>query len=82
MNGYIMTNAHVVDGAQRIHVALPVPSLDFPERIAPMGKQRIVDAHIVGIHKDTDLALLKIDQTGPRSRLATAGRCIKDNSSW
>ena len=63
-NGYIMTNAHVVDGAQRIHVALPVPSVDFPEQIAPVGKQRIVEAHIVGIHKDTDLALLKIDQTG------------------
>ena len=63
-NGYIMTNAHVVDGAQRIHVALPVPSVDFPEQIAPVGKQRIVEAHIIGIHKDTDLALLKIDQTG------------------
>src|SRR5579863_1813108 len=63
-NGYIMTNAHVVDGAQRIHVALPVPSVDFPEQIAPVGKQRIVEAHIVGIHKDTDLALLKIEQTG------------------
>jgi serine protease Do len=63
-NGYIMTNAHVVDGAQRIHVALPVPSVDFPERVAPVGKQRIVEGHIVGIHKDTDLALLKIDETG------------------
>jgi serine protease Do len=63
-NGYIMTNAHVVEGAQRIHVALPVPSVNFPEQIAPAGKQRIVEARIVGIHKDTDLALLKIDQTG------------------
>jgi serine protease Do len=63
-NGYIMTNAHVVEGAQRIHVALPTPSVDFPDQIAPVGKQRIVEARIVGIHKDTDLALLKIDQTG------------------
>lgn len=63
-NGYIMTNAHVVEGAQRIHVALPLPSADFPDQIAPVGKQRIVDARLIGIHRDSDLALLKINQTG------------------
>ncbi|MBZ5666897.1 MAG: trypsin-like peptidase domain-containing protein [Acidobacteriia bacterium] len=63
-NGYIMTNAHVVEGAQRIHVALAMPPVDHPEQIAPVGKQRMVEAHIIGVHKDTDLALLKIDQTG------------------
>src|SRR5580692_7531441 len=63
-NGYIMTNAHVVEGAQSIHVALPMPSVDFPDQIAPVGKQRIVEARLIGLHKDTDLALLKIDQTG------------------
>ena len=62
--GYIITNAHVVEGAQRIHVALPMPSVDFPDQIAPVGKQRIVEARLIGLHKDTDLALLKIDQTG------------------
>jgi serine protease Do len=63
-NGYIMTNAHVVEGAQRIHVALALPSVDFPDQMAPAGKQRIVEARLIGIHKDTDLALLKIDQSG------------------
>jgi serine protease Do len=63
-DGYIMTNAHVVEGAQRIHVALAVPSVDFPDQMGPVGKQRIVEARLIGIHKDTDLALLKIDQTG------------------
>jgi serine protease Do len=63
-DGYIITNAHVVAGAQRIHVALPLPSVDFPDRMSPVGKQRIVEARLVGLHKDTDLALLKIDQTG------------------
>lgn len=63
-NGYIMTNAHVVEGAQIIHVALPMPSVDHPEQIAPVGKQRVVDAQLIGLHKDTDLALLKIDATG------------------
>jgi serine protease Do len=63
-DGYIMTNAHVVDGAQRIHVALAVASVDFPDQLVPAGKQRIVEARLIGMHKDTDLALLKIDQTG------------------
>jgi serine protease Do len=63
-DGYIMTNAHVVEGAQRIHVALPMPAIDMPSDLEPVGKQRIVDAHLVGIHKESDLALLKIDETG------------------
>ena len=63
-DGYIMTNAHVVEGAQRIHVALPMRSVDFPDQIAPVGKQRIVEARLIGLHKETDLALIKIDQTG------------------
>jgi serine protease Do len=63
-DGYIMTNAHVVEGAQRIHVALPLPSVDFPDQILAVGKQRVVEARLIGMHKETDLALLKIDQTG------------------
>ncbi|MGA7850018.1 MAG: trypsin-like peptidase domain-containing protein [Terriglobales bacterium] len=63
-DGYIMTNAHVVEGAQRINVALPMASVIFPDQIAPVGKQRIVEARLIGLHKETDLALLKIDQTG------------------
>jgi serine protease Do len=63
-NGYIITNAHVVEGALRIHVALPMPSVDFPDQVAPAGKQRIVEAQLIGVHKETDLALLKIDQNG------------------
>jgi serine protease Do len=59
-----VTNAHVVAGAQRIHVALPMPSVDYPDQIAPAGQQRVVEARLVGVHKETDLALLKIDLTG------------------
>jgi serine protease Do len=63
-DGYIVTNAHVVESAQRIHVALSMPSVDFPDQIAPAGKQRIVEARLIGVHKETDLAVIKIEQTG------------------
>ena len=58
-SGYIMTNAHVVEGAQRIRVALPLPG--DSGRAVPVGKRHILEARLIGIHKDTDLALLKID---------------------
>jgi serine protease Do len=58
-SGYIMTNAHVVEGAQRIRVALPLPG--DSSRPVPVGKRRILEARLVGVHKDTDLALLKVE---------------------
>jgi serine protease Do len=58
-SGYIMTNAHVVEGAQRIRVALPLPG--DSSRPVPVGKRRILEARLVGMHKDTDLALLKVE---------------------
>jgi serine protease Do len=61
-NGYIMTNAHVVEGAQRIRVALPLPMGDSAGQV-PIGKRRILEARLLGQHKETDLALLKIDDT-------------------
>jgi len=59
-NGYIMTNAHVVEGAQRIRVALPL--ISDSGRSVPEGKRRILKARLIGTHKETDLALLKIDE--------------------
>ena len=60
-NGYIMTNAHVVEGAERIRIALPLPASDS-SGLVPLGKRRVVEAHLLGQHKDTDLALLKIEE--------------------
>jgi serine protease Do len=59
-DGYIITNAHVVEGAQRIRVALPLPG--DSGRAVPVGKRHILEARLVGVHKETDLALLKIDE--------------------
>ena len=61
-DGYIMTNAHVVEGAQRIQVALPLPMSESADQV-PIGKRRILEARLLGQHKETDLALLKIDDT-------------------
>jgi serine protease Do len=59
--GYILTNAHVVDGAQRIRVALPQPNGTSPLEMAALGKRKILDATLIGIHKESDLALLKVE---------------------
>jgi serine protease Do len=59
-SGYIMTNAHVVEGAQRIRVALPLAG--DSGRAVPVGKRHILEARLIGVHKETDLALLKIDE--------------------
>ena len=61
-NGYIMTNAHVVEGAHRIRVALPMSLNSSPSQL-PAGRRQLFDAKVIGIHKESDLALLKIDQT-------------------
>lgn len=60
-SGYIVTNAHVVEGAQHIRVALPIPG--DSGRAVPIGKRHILDAKLVGIHKETDLAVLKIEES-------------------
>ncbi|HEX4605451.1 MAG TPA: trypsin-like peptidase domain-containing protein, partial [Candidatus Angelobacter sp.] len=60
-NGYIMTNFHVVDKADRIRVKL----FDEPASV-------LHDAKIVGVDRETDLALIKIDP--PRDKPLTAAR--------
>jgi len=62
-DGYIITNAHVVQGARRIRVVLPMPSPEVPT-VTPIGREHVFDAKVIGVHKETDLALLKIDQKG------------------
>lgn len=62
-NGYIITNAHVVEGAQRVRVVLtPVPADQKPAPAA--ARARFLDARIAGVDKDIDLAVLKVEATG------------------
>jgi serine protease Do len=63
-DGYIVTNAHVVQGGRRIEVQLAVSLDRAPGHsvIRPSGTKLV--AKIVGIDRDSDLAVLKIDRTG------------------
>ncbi len=58
--GYIMTNAHVVAGAQRIRVVLPVAPTTLFE-VSGVRKAQVLDAKVIGAHKEADLALLKVE---------------------
>ena len=62
-DGYIVTNAHVIKGAVTIRVvvtraSVPDEASDDPNNL------RTVEAKIVGIDQESDLALLKIDEKG------------------
>ncbi len=60
-DGFIMTNAHVVDGADQVIVTLP--------------DKREFKARIVGADKRTDVAVVKIDATGlPAVRIGDVSR--------
>jgi serine protease Do len=64
--GYIVTNAHVVHGARRIQVQLAIPweagATARRPILRPEGGR--IEAEVVGIDRDTDLALLKIPKSG------------------
>jgi len=60
-DGYIMTNAHVVEGAQRVRVIVPLSTSTSEFGLQPVHSQQIYDAKVVGRHKQADLALLKIE---------------------
>ena len=61
-DGYIITNAHVVEGAERIRVILP-PAADSSIEVPPIRAGQILDATVLGTHKQSDLALLKVEAT-------------------
>jgi len=61
--GYVITNEHVIHGAQRIQVVLPGPP-DGDGLAAKGGRQRIYEARVVGTQASIDLALLRIEATG------------------
>jgi serine protease Do len=60
-NGYVITNSHVIQGARRVQVMVPRSlGVGSTSILRPRGIS--VDATIVGIDEETDLAVLKVQE--------------------
>ena len=66
-SGYIVTNAHVVEGAQRVQVVLSSANSDDSAEGVLAAKTSLVPARIIGVTTEIDLALLKVDVAGLRA---------------
>ena len=74
--GYIMTNAHVVNDAQRIQVILPAVPSDSTPRGSLSYRGEVLAAHVVGIAPAVDLAVIKIDGATNLPCLLYTSRCV------
>jgi serine protease Do len=62
--GYIVTNAHVIGGAQHVRVSVPIVAANDSTDEPVISRSRVIDARVVGSDEDIDLAVLKIEATG------------------
>jgi serine protease Do len=62
-DGYIVTNAHVVKGARRIQVRLPSRGEAVGRNVTLQPEGKLIDAKLVGLDRDIDVAVVKIDKT-------------------
>jgi serine protease Do len=64
-DGYIVTNAHVVENATRLEVELPVAATGgAPGRSILKRRGRLVSAKLVAVDHETDLAVVKVEASG------------------
>ncbi|HEX4379721.1 MAG TPA: trypsin-like peptidase domain-containing protein [Candidatus Acidoferrum sp.] len=63
-DGYIITNYHVVKGAERVRVILTPQSNGSQPTSSLKSRGKVLPARIVGFSKLIDLAVLKIEATG------------------
>jgi serine protease Do len=64
-SGYIITNAHVISGSQRIQVLMTSVTTELvPYQTSLLHRHRRFEARLIGTHRLTDLALLKIEAQG------------------
>ena len=65
-DGYILTNAHVVDGGTNIQVVL-----------SDELESETLDAQLIGCDTQTDIAVLKVDKTGlPAAEFGTSSELV------
>jgi len=63
-SGYIVTNAHVVQNATQVDVVVALPDVRPGGRKSILRRRtRTLAAQIVGVDRETDLAVLKVDAT-------------------
>ena len=72
--GYILTNNHVVDKADKIYVKLSTDSDNDSDR----GRL----AKVVGVDPDTDVAVIKIDTTKPLPTVKMGNSDSSDVGDW
>jgi serine protease Do len=63
-NGYIITNYHVIKGAQRVNVLVTPSAHESQVTAALRPEPHRLPARILGFNKAADLAVLKIDAKG------------------
>src|SRR4051794_6625347 len=63
--GFIVTNAHVVENATRVEVELPFEAIGgAPGRSILKRRGRMAGARVVAIDQETDIAVVKVDARG------------------
>jgi len=80
-SGYIVTNAHVVKGAQRVQVVLSSANSDDSADAVLSAKTILVPARIIGVTSEIDLALLKVDVAGLRALKLASYRNLHQGES-
>lgn len=80
-SGYIITNAHVVKGAQKVQVVLSSVNSDDSADAYLSAKTSLVPARIIGVTNEIDLALLKVDVAGLRALKITSYRNLRQGES-
>jgi serine protease Do len=62
--GWIVTNAHVVEAARSVRVDVQPPRTPAAGGSILKARSRRLEARVVGVDRETDVAVLKVEQSG------------------